>query len=71
MLTAWQCEQWNALPEAGGIYDQDAALMYRMGVLTGIYRTVSKVRNMQGDQIHRLTAGERRLIRRLRDERLM
>lgn len=65
---AWRCERWNALPDAGGIYDQDAQLMTRMDALQNVYKTVTRVRSMKGEQIHQLTDHERRLLRALMDE---
>ncbi len=34
---AWQAERWGALPEAGGLLDQPAGLMQRMGALMNVY----------------------------------
>jgi len=57
----------NRLPDAGGVLDQDAELMRTVRVARNIYSVVDKLGNMRGAQIHRLTTGERRLIRWLRD----
>jgi len=62
-MMAWRCKSWNALPEAGGMMDQDARLMYRMGVLERIYKTIARYRSMRGEQIHTLTDGERDILR--------
>ena len=68
---AWWCEQWNALPENGGLYQQDHKTIRRMTALTNIYNLVTRVRNMKGAQIHNLTTSERRILRALRDEGLL
>lgn len=57
----------SLLPDAGGVLDQDYGLMYRMRSLQNIYRTVSRLRNLKGKDIHSLTDSERRLLRGLRD----
>ena len=68
---AWQCQRWGGLPDAGGIYDQDALTLYRMSSLGNVYDTVKKVRSMIGKEIHRMSKSDRRLIKFLRDEGLM
>jgi len=68
---AWQCQRWGGLPDAGGIYDQDALTLYRMSSLSNVYDTVKKVRSMVGKEIHKMTLRDRRLIKYLRDEGLM
>ena len=68
---AWQCQRWGGLPDAGGIYDQDAELLYRMTALNNVYRVVSRVGSMVGKEIHKLTSGERKLLKWLRDEDLL
>jgi hypothetical protein len=68
---AWDCQRWNALPDDGGVYAQEWILVYRMNVFTNIYDTIMRVSNMYGEQIHQLTTGERRIIRWLRDEKVM
>jgi hypothetical protein len=65
------CENYNALPDAGGINDQDYVTMHRMGVLANVHRVVSRTRNLQGAQIHQLTISERRTLRWLRDNGMM
>lgn len=35
---AWQLKRWDALPEAGGLRDQPAGLLLRMGQLLDIYQ---------------------------------
>lgn len=59
LQTAWQCQRWEALPDAGGIYDQDDTLLHRMGALDNIYRTVMKLNSSPGAEIHKLTTSER------------
>ena len=71
LKTAWLCEQWNSLPEEGGVYDQDARLISRMTACRNIYNTVSRVGNMHGEQIHNLSNRERDLLYDLRNMGLM
>ena len=61
----------SALPEAGGLYDQDYVLIMRMTSLSNIYQTVERYRRAVGEEIHKLTTQERRIIKWLRDERLI
>jgi hypothetical protein len=65
-LAGW-CKEWGALPEEGGMLDQDIGLILRMTVSNNVYRTISKVRGMMGAQIHNLTDADRRIIRSLMD----
>ena len=71
LQTAWQCQRWGTLPEAGGIYDQDDTLLYRMGMLDNIYRTVMKINSSAGAEIHKLSTSERLLWRWLMEEGFM
>lgn len=66
LILAWDVERWGTLPEAGGLYDQDAAILNEMNVLGNVYKAVSRLRNAHGDDIHRLTDGDRRIIGELR-----
>jgi len=66
LLDNW-CQAYHALPDAGGLLDQDWQTVYGMRVLANIYYAVSHFANAVGDQIHSLTVDERRLIRWLRD----
>ena len=65
---AWKCNHWGALPDGGGMYDQRYRTMQNMAVLSNVYETVSYMRNLHGEQIHRLTDAQRRLIRWLIDQ---
>lgn len=67
---AWWCERYNCLPDAGGMHDQDYALIYRMNTLNNVYNTAQRVANMKGAEIHKLTQSELRLIAFLRKEGL-
>lgn len=67
---AWKCERWHALPETGAVVDQDARLMFRMSALSNIYNTLTRYRNLQGEQIHTLTEQDRKLMRLLIDNGL-
>ena len=71
LQTAWKCKRYNALPCAGGIYDQDDTLMYRMGVLDDIHRTVMKITNSVGAEIHQLSTSERIMWRWLMEAGFM
>lgn len=51
--------------------DQDYALMYQMTAANNIYQTLKRFRNMAGREIHALSDSERRILRYLRDERLI
>ncbi len=68
---AWWCKQWNALPEAGGLHDQDYVLMRRMSELDTVYHTVVKLRSARGAQIHQLTHGEQVVVQQLREMGLL
>lgn len=65
---AWDCEHWGSLPDSGGLYDQDYVLMDRMRSLGNVHKTITKLRGLQGAEIHRLSVGERRLLHWLMDE---
>lgn len=71
LVQAWDGERWHALPERGGLLDQDYVLMDRMSALSNVYRTVARLRNLKGEQIHSLTGGERAIIRILLDNELL
>jgi hypothetical protein len=38
LALAWQCQRWNALPEAGGLLDQPAGLVQRMTGVDNVFR---------------------------------
>lgn len=67
---SWLCGE-NHLPEAGAMYEQDYGLISRMRTLDNIYRTVARVKEMKGNQIHNLTGGERRILKSLLDKGIM
>lgn len=68
---AWQCQRWNALPESGGLYEQDYQTIYRMTVFSNINNVVAKVRGLKGKEIHRLTDTERKILRFLMDRGIL
>ena len=68
---AWDAKKWGALPEGGGMMDQDYGLMQRMNAVDNIYSTLARLQNMQGAQIHNLTDAERRLLGTLKDMGLL
>lgn len=63
---AWLVDQWGSLPEAGGLYDQDAQTLKRMTVLNNIYKVVTRLRSAKGAEIHNLSEADRRIIGELR-----
>ncbi len=64
---AWSCERWNTLPEAGGWFDQDYTLTYRMTCLSNVYDACSQWRSHTGERIHLLGDGTRRILQYLLD----
>lgn len=71
LLLAWQCERWNTLPEAGGYMDQDYRTVYRMTALANMHRAVVRIKSLSGKDIHKLTDGERRILRALMDNGIL
>lgn len=68
----WWCDHFGgALPENGGMLEQDHKAISRMTALKNIYNVVTRLRNMKGAHIHDLSTSERRLIRALRDEGML
>lgn len=51
--------------------DQDAKTMHTSRVIQAIYKTLTRMKNMKGDQIHNLTDGERKIVGSLRREGYM
>jgi len=51
--------------------DQDHGLIIQMTVASNIYVTLKAYRSMKGTEIHGLSDGQRRILRLLRDERLI
>ena len=68
---AWYCERYKALPDPGGILDQDAGQLARMAVLSNVYSALTKLRNAHGEQIHSLTESERAILKMLVDLELI
>ena len=68
---AWDTERWGVLPDAGGLYDQDYALLRRMKVAANVYAALSGYRNMKGNQIHNMTDAQRRIVAGLRKDGLI
>lgn len=61
---AWMCGEAR-LPDAGGVLEQDAALMARMWACRNIYNAITRMSEAKGTQIHQLSDRERRIIRGL------
>ena len=68
---AWQCQKWSCLPDAGAYLDQDYELMNRMSVFSNVYGVVSRLRSLQGKDIHSLNEGERKMLRWLMDIKVL
>ncbi len=58
----WMCRQYHALPEAGGMMDQDAQTIYTMNLLGNVYDTVQRVRGLTGDDIHNMRPDDGRML---------
>jgi hypothetical protein len=67
---AWMCGD-HSLPASGGVLDQEYQVMHRMRSLDNIYNVVHRLRNLKGEEIHSLTDTERRIIRSLRDMKVL
>lgn len=64
---AWWCRRYNALPYAGGIYDQAYREITLMTILQNVYDAMHRYRNAQGKDIHKLSGQERRVLGALRE----
>jgi len=64
---AWQCERWKTLPDDGNLYGQNYCTILRMTALSNIYNTVQRTKSLKGEMIHRLSEGERKILRMLMD----
>jgi hypothetical protein len=67
----WMCKELGTPPKSGGILDQDEKMMNTMRTLDTVYSAVYRYANLKGEQIHRLTDSERRVLRRLIDTGVM
>ena len=56
------CMRYGALPEPGGLLDQDAGTRGRMSLLGNTYDTVQRVRGLVGDKIHDMRPEDGRLL---------
>lgn len=68
---AVMCQKWNTLPDAGGLYEQDARMMKRMAGVLAIQNALVRWRTLTGRNIHQLTEGERKILRMLKDMGLL
>jgi len=59
------CRKWETLPDAGGLYDQDYRTLLLMTAYTNIENTITRVRSLKGKDIHKLTEGERIVLKEL------
>ena len=63
----WQCCQYQALPDSGGVLDQEIKLLYTMSSLGNIYRIIEKYYSL-GDRVNdALSVGERHTLKWLDD----
>lgn len=54
LVLAWDCHQYGALPDSGGVLDQDFRLLRRMNTVQAIHSAFSIYRSASGEAIHRL-----------------
>ena len=66
LILVWDMERWSTLPESGGLLNQDAYVMHISSALQSIYKALSRLKNMKGDQIHDLSESERKIIGNLK-----
>ena len=64
---SWLSRKYSALPEAGGVMDQEYAMLHKMDVVSNVHDALNRLRGFKGDAIHGMSAGDRRLIKSLRD----
>jgi hypothetical protein len=64
---ALMCQRWKTLPDAGGMYEQDARVIKRMSGVLSIHGAINRWRTLTGKNIHQLTEGERRILKMLKD----
>ena len=67
----WMCERFHSLPDEGAIYQQDAALIHRMSFFDNVYRSLSRLRNAHGEEIHGLSESDRTIPQILVDMGLL
>ena len=64
---SWMSRKYSALPNAGGVLDQEYAMLHQMDVVSNVHDALSRFRGYKGKAIHDMSISERRLIRSLRD----
>ena len=62
MRLYWQCQRYQALPEPGGLFDQDGGLLERMAALGSAFDAVQHMRGLKGAEIHNMNPGAGRVI---------
>jgi len=65
---AWLVSRYNTLPDAGGLYDQDADTLYKMTTCENIYDALTAWNNLGGNKIHSLSKNARKIIAGLRED---
>lgn len=68
---AWQCKNWNTLPDDGGLYAQDYRTMYRMNTLSAIHNAIIRIKSLKGKEIHKLGDNDRLILKMLMDQGLL
>lgn len=58
----WMSQRYGALPEPGGLLEQDAMLLERMTTLGTVYESVSHMRSLKGPEIHNMSPAAGRVI---------
>lgn len=66
----WMCQRYGALPGPGGILDQDAGLMARMGMVSNLYDDVIALGKKKHGEMAKLSRQERHLLKWLMEEKL-
>lgn len=61
------CQRFNALPEAGGVLDQDSVTMKEMQVLGNVYSATERMFNAGQEVNKKLTVNDRHLLKWLDD----
>ena len=65
------CRQHGALPDPGGLRQQEARLVIQMGTCESIYSAVQKYTSLEADQFASLTDREREWLQYLEETGLM
>jgi hypothetical protein len=69
LALAFEAQRWGRLPNAGGLRDQPAGLLNRMGVALNVYQAYTLKRGLDLDQFASNHPGLYRLWRSVEDMR--